>query len=382
MLLVLGMLFWSLCRTTGQLCLDENCDQNGRLSGASHYKKIHNDSIILELQQEKQKNKVLELELSRLRGGKKQKRIALMFIGAPRTLTQLGVMTSHVVNVIDALSAGGRDVVDVFFHLTNGTMDGAFSSNTPFGRVRQETFSQEILDRLVNLTSPVEVVLHNDASCSGLDGRIANHSCCADSFPTSHAWRLNFLQFAFVRDAYQSVKRYEKVNNITYDWFVRLRPDVACFEPMPAARSLSTQRFYLITKEREHGMNTNDYLFIVPRRLSHSFFEEQIMTIFESTCPRGISHWPAEGLMFKHWPNLPYQALAFPCVHVLGPTAAACSRMSRRGQSSIPTVYDMDGSTFTRGKSFEAACNEIVQNGYFGYQNHVEGEEWNNIWRR
>jgi hypothetical protein len=170
------------------------------------------------------------------------------------------------------------------------------------------------------------------------------------------------------------VKQYEKANNVQYDWFVRMRPDVACFEPMPAARSLSTRRFYLMTKERAQGSNTNDYLFVVPRNLSHSFFEEQIMTIFDTSCPRGVSRWPAEAAMFNLWPKLPYQALAFPCVHVLSPVAAECFRLNRRDQRTIPTVFNVDGSKFSQGKSFEDGCNEIVMNGYFGDGTNVDGE--------
>jgi hypothetical protein len=301
-----------------------------------------------------------------------------MFTGAPRTLTQLGVMTSHVVNVIDALSAGGRDVVDVFFHLNNATAD-SFHASKNKGKVPQKPFTEEILDKLIKLTSPVEVVLHNDSSCSGLDGRIANHSCCTQSWPkTVKPWQYNFLQFAYVRESYRRVKQYETANHLEYDWFVRMRPDVACFEPMPAARSLSTRRFYLATKERVPSKNTNDYIFVVPRNLSHLFFEEQIMNIFETSCPRGISHWPAEVTMFQYWPNLPYQGLPFPCVHVLSPTSAECFRFSRQNKRAFPTLFDLDGSKFSEGQSFEEGCNTLVQNGYFGDEPNVEGEvlEW------
>ena len=268
--------------------------------------------------------------------------------------------------VIDALSAGGRDKVDVFFHLNHGTPDGVVASVNK-GKIHQQEFTQEILDRLINLTLPVEVVLHNDSSCSGLDGRIANHSCCTFPWPKSFkSWQRNFLQFAFIQDSYRRVKEYERVNDVTYDWFVRMRPDVACFEPMPAARSLSTRRFYLVTKERVPAKNTNDYIFVVPRNLSHAFFEEQIMTIFEASCPNGTSHWPAEVTMFHYQPNLPYQGLPFPCVHVLSPTVAECFRFSRQNPRAFPTLYDLDGSRFGVGQTFAEGCNNLVQSGYFG----------------
>ena len=386
LLLVIGGLFWcknlNFSRTLSHPCC-ESCDLPRGHSGVSDDRKFKNETLLLELEQERHKNSQLEKELSRLQGQKQNKpqRIALMFTGAPRTLTQLGVMTSHVVNVIDALSAGGTDVIDVFFHLNNGTADGVHASQNQ-RRVSQKPFTQEMLDRLINLTSPVEVVLHTDSSCSGLDGRIANHSCCTHAWPpTDKPWLHNFLQFAFVRESYRRVKQYEEAHNIKYDWFVRTRPDVACFEPMPAARSLSTRRIYLLTKERELGGNTNDYIFVVPSILSFSFFEEQIMTLFETNCPKGISGWPAEGKMFNHSPHLPYQVFPFPCVHVLSPTAAECFRLSRHRQMAIPSVYDVDGSKFSPGQSFEEGCNTLVENGYFGDHTYIDGEELGNTWR-
>lgn len=121
-------------------------------------------------------------------------------------------------------------------------------------------------------------------------------------------------------------------------------------------------------------MNTNDYLFVVPRTLSDLFFEEQIMTIFEESCPQGTSHWPAEATMFRYRPNLPYQALPFACVHVLSPTAAECFRFRRQNRKVVPTLYDMHGSKFSAGQTFQEGCNVLVQNGYFG-----EGEELGNV---
>lgn len=105
------------------------------------------------------------------------------------------------------------------------------------------------------------------------------------------------------------------------------------------------------------------------------------MTIFETSCPKGASHWPAEAAMFNYWPMLPYQALPLPCVHVLSPTSAECFRLSRRDQRSIPTVFDVDGSTFSAGQSFEQGCNMLVENGYFGDENDVGGQELGNTWR-
>ena len=302
---------------------------------------------------------------------KRRQRIALMFGGAPRTLTQTGVMTSHVINVIDALGTDGLDIVDVFFHLNNGTSDGVYSSNNN-PRAPLEPFTEKLLQNLRNLTSPVQIILHTDSSCSGLNRSISNHSCCTQNWAEIYQnWKSNFLQFAYLRQSYRYVKQYERENHVSYDWFVRIRPDVACFERMPAVRSLSARRYYLATKERQHSFNTNDYIFIVPRNLSHSFFEEQIMTAFEFNCPKGVSLYPAESTMFSLWPNLPYQALPLPCVHVTGPDSAECMRFTRHGQRWLPSIFDIERSKFGVDETFEQGCNRLVREGYFGNQSHV-----------
>jgi hypothetical protein len=304
---------------------------------------------------------------------RRRQRIAVMFVGAPRTVTQTGVMTSHVVNIIDAIGAGGSDIVDVFFHMTNGTSDALYASNNQPDGLKQETFSEEILNRIMNLTSPVQVILHTDNGCTGLNGSIAHHSCCGSNLRGMPNKQLfNFLQFAFLRDSYRKVKQFERDHGVEYDWIVRARPDVACFEPIPAARSLSPRRYYLLTKEREEGVNTNDYMFIVPKNLTHSFFEEQIMTAFNSECDGGHApNWPAEAYMFQMPPNLPYQVLPLPCVHVMSPYNAECSRLVRHDQPSIPTVYTVDGSLFDQGENFEKGCLRLVWEGYFADQSHV-----------
>ena len=305
-------------------------------------------------------NDTTEIEMRSFRG--RTLRIAVIFSGAPRTLTQIGVMTSHVVNIIDALGANGRDVVDVFFHMNNGTMDGQ--------RDNVENFTEAILDKLVRLTSPVQVILHTDSSCSGVNGSVSHHPCCT-SESISSAWQNNFLQFGYLRESYRTVKVYERDNNITYDWFVRMRPDVACFEPFPSARSLSIRRYYLQTKERVHGFNTNDYIFIVPKRLSHAFFEEQIMTIFDNTCEQGVERWPAEAVMFKFYPYLPYQALPLACVKVYAPNKAECARLTRGDEPAIPSIFEVDGSLFYENETFAQGCTRLVDGGYFGNQSHV-----------
>jgi hypothetical protein len=311
-------------------------------------------------------NDTTEIEMRSFRG--RTLRIALIFAGAPRTLTQLGVMTSHVVNVIDALGANGRDVVDVFFHINNGTMDGLRPSSG--SDLNVEHFTGAILDKLVRLTSPVQVILHTDSGCSGVNGSISHHPCCT-SENISRAWQNNFLQFGYLRESYRTVKAYERDNHISYDWFVRMRPDVACFEPLPSARSLSIRRYYLQTKERVHGLNTNDYIFIVPNKLSHAFFEEQIMTIFDTTCEKEVEMWPAEAVMFTYYPYLPYQALPLACVHVLAPNIAECSRLTRSDGPVIPSIFELDGSLFFKDETFAQGCTRLVDDGYFGNRSHV-----------
>lgn len=327
------------------------------------------------LQESLQRNHDLEVEIERLKSTRhtsRQQKIAVMFVGAPRTLSQIGVMTSHVVNVVGALGAGGRDVVDVFLHLNVGTNDGNYASRN-FQNETMARFTEEVLGSVVSLLSPVEVTLHADSSCSGLNGSLESHPCCTYDWKDAN-YEYNFLQFAYLRESYRSVKLSEKSRNISYDWFVRMRPDVGCFEPLPAARSLSTRRYYLMTKERMLHRNTNDYIFVVPRQLSDAFFEKQIMSIFEESCPKGVSEWPAEQIMFQRDPNLPYQALPLACVHVTGPFSAECHRFTRWSQRWIPSTYDLDDSRFAQNQTFEEGCNRIVESGYFGDQNHIVGE--------
>lgn len=313
----------------------------------------------------------------------RQLRIALMFDGAPRTLQQTGVMTSHVVNVLQALGADGRDVVDVFINLNNNTLDAqTLTQSEPHKRAK--IFNASHWETFLRYMQPVHAALHNDSSCNGWNGAISQHACCqlASTYTEqeSHLWRTNFLQFAFLRQAYRVVKRYQQEHGVSYDWFVRMRPDVACFEPLPAVRSLSTRRYYLITKERQKNINTNDYLFIVPKELSDTFFEEQINQYFEKACTQGQPpSWPAEQFMFSAQQQqqssslvvLPYQALAFPCVKVMSPREAQCVRLYRRDQPQHWTVYDVDGSTFDAQHSFYSGCQALTKAGYFGEQNHL-----------
>ena len=321
-------------------------------------------------------------EIDKLRQQQQQQqqhrmRTAVIFSGGVRTLTETGVMTSHVVNVIDALGADGRDDVDVFLHLNNATHDAVKSLNSlQVGTAPIRPLTDGVLNKIKDLLDPVQVIIHDDSSCTGVNGTLSNHECCSDRYVDEiPKWSKNFLQFGYLRHSYRTVKQYEAIHNITYDWYVRIRPDVSCFERLPAVRSLSTERYYLLTKEQPPPHGKNDYLFIVPRALSEQFFEEQIMTIFNDTCRQGLQKWPAEAWMFDGYhPNLPYQVMPFPCVHVHRSDQVECTRMAREGiaaRTRLPTVYEVDGTQHSKGKRFVEACLALQNAGYFGDQNHL-----------
>ena len=71
-------------------------------------------NIVVGQQQQQQGDATIRSSSSSSLQRPKPLRIVIMYIGAPRTITQEGLLKSHVTNVIEAVGNHGLDVIDVF----------------------------------------------------------------------------------------------------------------------------------------------------------------------------------------------------------------------------------------------------------------------------
>jgi hypothetical protein len=257
-----------------------------------------------------------------------------------------------------------------------GTRDAVFAHNE---HITYQEKSDKEIKAILDLFSPPLIRLRNDTSCNGIPG-LSSHPCCKSASGIA----LNgFLQYYYLRDTYRDLKRYEQAHNVSYDWYVRLRPDVTCFEPFFSPRMLSRRRVYVQSKERvkqhQGERDINDYLFVVPRQLADDFFERQLMSVFEAGdgCD---AKFPPEEYLFTGSSSLPFQVLPFPCVRVMSSRSAQCFRLHKQGMEdaetpdqrrvAIPSIFDIDGSKYARGERFEQACERLASEGYFDQVDH------------
>eukprot|EP01013_Petalomonas_cantuscygni_P032027 TRINITY_DN58428_c0_g1_i1.p1 TRINITY_DN58428_c0_g1~~TRINITY_DN58428_c0_g1_i1.p1 ORF type:complete len:392 (-),score=62.76 TRINITY_DN58428_c0_g1_i1:81-1256(-) len=291
-------------------------------------------------------------------------RVALIVVGAPRTFVQTGVATSLARHAVLGLGGFGMDVVDVHFHLTVG---GADQNGSLLTAARFPELDRAVLSRTREYFGDTvkQWVEYPDATCSGIPA-LQHRACC--NLPSLDIKRMRaWLQFAWIGEAFAAVQRYEVEHNIAYDWYVRIRPDLGCFEPLPAVRNLSPERYYLMTKEK----SLVDFLYIVPRRLSEQFFRQQMQFYFDDACTNQKGKFvlsPEKGI-HQHRPALPWFVIPAACAVVRSPATAECSRMMKANKTFSP--MDMDGSLFRANLSFVRACRQLVVRGYFAGTNHL-----------
>ena len=75
------------------------------------------------------------------------------------------------------------------------------------------------------------------------------------------------LQYYWISSCFQHVELYERLSMTTYDYAVRLRPDVHILEPMPPISSLDPEAVYYTMKNHQNW----DTFYLVPRRHLRSF---------------------------------------------------------------------------------------------------------------
>lgn len=89
------------------------------------------------------------------------------------------------------------------------------------------------------------------------------------------AWRWCLPQFTKLEKCYEMIEEQEAARGLSYEWLVRLRPDVEYDELPPAFSELSADRIYA----QRQGVHVCDMFAIVPRRLAAEYFN------IGKTCP-------------------------------------------------------------------------------------------------
>lgn len=296
-----------------------------------------------------------------------KQRIAIMVVGGVRSFRLASVRAALLKNVVYALAHDAQ--VDVFFYLNIG-QNGQTSVNRV--GVQNKLPSREELVDYLKPFNPVMTRFYEDADCNELN--VTDHICCT----TRVEWLIGFLQYIQTKQCYDQTKQYALDNNIHYDWYMRIRPDVACIEPLPPAWTFSTERYYIMSKERSFPRNSGsgivDYMWLLPNQLADEFYT-QLVSWFDDRSIPGVGCqsrriFPPEEFAFGKPGRMPYIVVNWFCTHVVSETKAECFRLER--ETNHPHVYDIDGSLHSRGTSFKQKCEQLVNAGIFANASYFE----------
>eukprot|EP00435_Cladocopium_sp_Y103_P034719 s1188_g9.t1 len=119
---------------------------------------------------------------------------------------------------------------------------------------------QTALKAALDLMEPVHTEIHNASTCQSFSTVEPETNCCDD------AWMSNYLQFGWVWHCLNVVRQYEQKQQMRFEFFVRVRPDVMYFalDQLPSKEKLRKSG---VTLTMKHDRNQPaDWIFILTRR--------------------------------------------------------------------------------------------------------------------
>eukprot|EP00965_Chrysotila_dentata_P006250 203835-Pleurochrysis_carterae.AAC.5 len=185
--------------------------------------------------------------------------IAILLVGAVRTLVEPRVAASIRTNLIDAQHVA----VDVFVHLhlsqdMGTTVDGTWGHAHAIAGGTLDAADDRLRAALERL-QPVGRELLENSDCAA--DALRQHPVCmrlederlrgraSMRTPAPKAPLAGFLQYAWVARAFRALMAHEAQRHAPYEWVIRTRPDIAFFDRAPPAIMFPTQRLVLMMKE-------------------------------------------------------------------------------------------------------------------------------------
>lgn len=119
---------------------------------------------------------------------------------------------------------------------------------------------QTALKAALDLLEPVHIEIHNASTCQCFSTVEPTTTCCDDE------WMSNYLQFGWVWHCLNVVRQYEQNQQVKFEFFVRVRPDVMYFalDQLPSKEKLRNNGITLTMKWARN--QPADWIFIVARR--------------------------------------------------------------------------------------------------------------------
>ncbi|EOD41204.1 hypothetical protein EMIHUDRAFT_199443 [Emiliania huxleyi CCMP1516] len=284
-------------------------------------------------------------------------RVAVCMVGAVRTLLLGAVHHSVKKNLLHAQLVPA----DLFLHLHLGWDYTAHAGNHG-ARGEQVSRSDERLRKAIEHLNPVNVSLVEQSDCSSAEMR--SLKVCAEIAARKRSDKggalAGYLQYMWIARSLQTVMAYERAHGLTYAWVIRTRPDLAFFDRVPPAVTMSPRRMVLMEKESSPAYF--DAFFMIPRPLLDDFVDGLLaFWDSETTLP-----WPPE---FRFFPWMRSRR-RFPWGYALIPAALVrsaggntgspdCWRLSLKETPQF--IYELQGTAWGRGSTgellpFRRAC--------------------------
>lgn len=251
--------------------------------------------------------------------------IAFLFAGALRTVTEPSMHGLLYLNGLKAASMGasGPHSRDSFWVTYEERSQSTNQRDYPLRS--PSTAERFVINQTLNFLNArvVEILSQNDCSVAAAKQLYA---CCQDSFQQYGAPRSGpYLQFLWIRRAFEHATAYEQIHNFAYDWFVRIRPDTLLLEPLPALINLPPIRLYVQSND---GGDWSDHFFIVPRLIAPPFVDMTVAAFQPrmtetGACMMGRTPLPCvdsckwmsanpAGFVMKHWIGIGAPFLVYP----------------------------------------------------------------------
>ena len=176
-------------------------------------------------------------------------RVAVCMVGAVRTLILGAVHHSVRKNLLHAQLIPA----DLFLHLHLGWDHTAFANGMGLHGARGEQISRsdERLRKAIEHLNPVNVSLVEQSDCSSAEMR--SLKVCAEIAARKRSDTggalAGYLQYMWIARSLQTVMAHERAHSFTYAWVIRTRPDLAFFDRVPPAVTMSPHRMVLMEKE-------------------------------------------------------------------------------------------------------------------------------------
>lgn len=287
-------------------------------------------------------------------------RVAVCMVGAVRTLILGAVHHSVRKNLLHAQLIPA----DLFLHLHLGWDHTAFANGMGLHGARGEQISRsdERLRKAIEHLNPVNVSLVEQSDCSSAEMR--SLKVCAEIAARKRSDTggalAGYLQYMWIARSLQTVMAHERAHSFTYAWVIRTRPDLAFFDRVPPAVTMSPHRMVLMEKESSPAYF--DGFFMIPRPLLDDFVDGLFAFWHSETTLR----WPPE------WHFFPWlrSRRRFPWGYALIPAALVrsaggstgspdCWRLSLKETPQF--IYELQGTAWGRSASgellsFRRAC--------------------------